>query len=170
MPSTAQGAPSDEKALAALSSDWMVAIQQKDKAALERILAPDFKLAMPGDAPSESVGREEWIANAIEKDWSNFRYEKLAVRVDGDHATVTSRLTFNVAPMPMELDSAIVDVWQRRDGRWQVTNRYLGQSQMQQRLAFFAGALAATVVGAVLYGLIRLLRRNRRRKGLQRGH
>ena len=51
MPSTAQGAPSDEKALAALSSDWMVAIQQKDKAALERILAPDFKLAMPGDAP-----------------------------------------------------------------------------------------------------------------------
>lgn len=72
----------------------------------------------------------------------------MRVRVDGDHATIRSRIHFRVAPIPFELDAGIVDTWVRRDGRWQVTGRYLGQSNLQDRLRVIAGFVAS--LGLVL--------------------
>jgi ketosteroid isomerase-like protein len=133
----------DEQALLRLSADWMAAIERKDQAALESFLADDFVLQMPGDQESQRVHRAEWLKNAIGMDWSEFRYENMAARVHGDHAMVTSRLYFKVAPWPLHFDSAVVDTWERRGGQWQVTARYLGESELQTRIAFWFGVVAA---------------------------
>lgn len=157
-PTAARGAADgDAGALRAASLAWMQAIQAKDRAALEAILAPEFELVVPGDAAPTS--REEWLRNAIARDWSGFRYESLVPRIDGDRATVHSRLHFRVAPIPFELDAGIVDTWVRRDGRWQVSARYLGESRATQRVAFAAGVAA----GLLACGAWVLLRRLRRR-------
>ena len=153
---------SDQATLSRLSNEWMIAIERKDRATLDRIVASDFVLQMPGDEQGRIIRRNEWMANAIAQDWSEFRYENVVVSVHGDQAIVTSRLNFKVAPFPLALDSGVVDIWRIRDGRWQVTKRYLGESRIQQRIAFFAGILAAIVAGLLAYGVARLVRRRRR--------
>ena len=150
---------SEQATVSRLSKEWTAAIEHKDREALDRIVAKDFALHMPGD--DRVVRRQEWIANVIAKDWSNFRHENLVVSVDGDRATVTSRLHFKVAPIPITLDSGIVDEWEKRDGHWQVTDRHLGDSRAQHRIAFFGGMLAAIVVAVILYALWRLVRRRK---------
>lgn len=142
----------------------MQALARKDRAALDRIIAADFALQTPGGDASDRVPRQAWIDNAIEMDWSDLDYENLSVRVRGDQALVTSRLHFRVAPMPIRLDSGIIDTWEKRDGRWQVTGRYLGESTVQQRLAFTGGLFVALIAGVILYVVTRVLRRRRRAK------
>lgn len=153
----------DEQTLQRLSVEWMTAIEKKDRKSLEAFLAKDYVLQLPGDAESQLTRRREWINNAIEMDWTDFRYENVVARVHGDHATVSSRLHFRVSPYPFELDSSVVDLWERHDGRWQVTTRYLGESKAQLRIAFILGVLAAVLVGGVAYGVAGLVRWSRRR-------
>lgn len=155
----------DESALRQLSHEWMSAIQRKDREKLGAILAPEFVLQMPGDTAAQVTPREEWLKNAIKMDWSNFRYENLAVTVSGNHATVSSRLYFRIAPFPFALDSGVVDIWRKRDGRWQVSRRYLGHSEGQQRIAFLAGLIAAFLLVGLVYLTRRISRRARRRPG-----
>ena len=153
----------EEQALAGLSLAWMQAIEKKDRKSLEGFLADDYVLQMPGDAPSEFTRRDEWIKNAVGMDWSDFRYENLVANVHGDHATVTSRLHFNVAPYPFAFESGVVDLWEKRDGRWQVTARYLGESKTQQRIAFVFGLIAGGIIAALAYLSARLFKRAGRR-------
>lgn len=155
-------ATDDERELRALSAQWMQAIASKDRPALERLMAPEYMLRGAGDPPADGVPRAEWIGNAVGKDWSDFAYDNMVVRVDGDHATVASKLRFRIAPIPFELDSGVVDTWARRDGRWRVTGRYLGESRFGARVEFVKGALAALLlVGA--FALVRRWRRGRAR-------
>lgn len=153
----------DEAELRRLSLAWMQALENKDAPALDNILARDYVLQMPGDASAEQTPRDEWLKNAIGMDWTRFRYENLDVRVNGDQAEVSSRLFFHVAPIPIELDAGVVDTWSRREGRWQVTRRYLGQSNAQDRLKLIGGFGAALVLLALGWGVSGLLRRLRRR-------
>ena len=151
--------PTDEQALASLSQQWMAAIEHKDRPALEALLAPDFTLRLPGDEESQVVQRAEWLDNAIRLDWTDFHYDNVRVHVHEDSATVSSRLSFKVSPNPLTFDSGVVDSWEKRDGRWQVSTRYLGESRLKQRMAFAFG------IGAVLlaWGLVHLARRFRAR-------
>ena len=144
-------------ALRAASQAWMRAIEAKDRATLESFLAPEFELVAPGEAPT--TPREEWLHNAVARDWSGFRYEALMPRVHGDHATVHSRLYFHLAPVPLELDAGIVDTWVRRDGRWNVTGRYLGDSKAAYRF----GVVAGFALGLAAWALWALAARLRRR-------
>lgn len=152
---------STEQTLALLSVELMKGVERKDRRALENLVASDFALRMPGE--SKVTRRADWIANAVGMRWSNFRYENLVVQVHGDSATVSSKLHFHVAPFPFALDSGVVDTWERRSGRWQIRGRYLGVSDVQQRIAFGLGVLAALGVIGVAYAIGRLLKRSRRR-------
>src|SRR5262245_21103439 len=154
---------SDEELVARLSREWMTAIEHKDRNVLESLLADDFVLQKPGDAEAQLKRRAEWLENAIGMDWSGFRYENIVAHVQGDHATVSSILRFKIAPFPFTFDSGVVDVWRRRGDRWQVTTRYLGESRLSLRIAFVSGILAAGLAAAVMVGLVRLVRRSRRR-------
>ena len=163
-PALAAVSPStDAQTLERLSVEWMQAIEKKDRKTLEAFLADDYVLQMPGDTEAQYTRRSEWLTNAIDMDWTDFRYENMVAQVHGDHATVSSRLHFKVAPYPFEFDSGVVDTWERNDGRWQVTTRYLGQSKLQQRMAFVFGVLAAGLVAGAAYVVARLVRRSRRR-------
>ena len=150
-----------EQSLALMSLELMNAIERKDRHTLNRLVASDFALRVPGER--KVTARNEWIANAVGMDWSRFRYENPVVQVHGNSATVSSRLHFRVAPMPFALDSGVVDSWERRGDRWQITGRYLGQSDFQERVAFGLGVLAALGVAAVAYAITWLVRRSRRR-------
>ena len=155
--------PNDEAELRRLSVEWMQALEAKDAKTLEAILASDYVLQMPGDPASRAVLRAEWLRNALGMDWSRAHYENLRVRVNGDHALVTARLYFHVSPMPIELDSTVMDTWERRDGRWQVTDRYLGDSAAEGRLRLIAGFLAALLLAATGFVVVKLSRRIRAR-------
>ena len=159
----AQAAPASTEADAALlrqlSQEWSRAIEQKDRATLERLLAPEFSLQAPGEA--ERIGREEWLGNAISMDWSHFRFENLVVNVDGDRALVTSILYFRVGPLPITWDSGVMDVWTRRSGQWQATHRYLGESKLRNRMSFAAGFGTASAIAVLWWLLARLMRRRR---------
>ncbi len=67
-------------------------------------MAESFVLQMPGDAESGVTRREEWLANALRMDWSDFRYENPAAQVHGDHATVSAKLFFRISPIPFTID------------------------------------------------------------------
>lgn len=141
----------------------MQAIESKDARTLDKLLAGDYVLQMPGDLVSDYVARDEWMRNAIKMDWSRFRYENLRVQLNGDHADVTSRLYFHVSPVPIELDSGVIDSWQKRNGQWQVNRRYVGQSNAGDRLRLIFGFLAALLLLAVGFGMARLVRKIRPR-------
>ena len=149
----------DVDALKRLSVEWMQAVADKDEAHLQALLAPEFALMTAGE--DDDTPRDEWLVNAIKMDWRGFRYEDLRVRVDGDQATIRSRIYFRVSPFPFELDAGAVDTWARRDGRWQVTGRYLGQSNLQDRLRVIAGFLASLVLMIGWWGVRRLVRRGK---------
>jgi ketosteroid isomerase-like protein len=154
----------DEAMLRRLSAEWMQALERKDLPALEATLAPNYRLRFPGDTPAQATYRALWLKNAIEMDWTRFKYENVEVRVHGDLAIVSSHLRFHVSPFPFELDSGVVDVWERRNGRWQVVERMLGESATQARIGFWSGALmAAAVCGA--WALLARWRRRRRGAG-----
>lgn len=153
----------DETTLASLSAELMAAVARKDRSALEDLVADDFVLQVPGDTDAQLTRRAEWIENAVQMDWADFRHENLVARVHGNQATVSSRLHFTVAPYPFGLDAGVVDTWERRGADWQITRRYLGQSNAQERLAFVFGVLAAGLAAVVAYAVARLARRSRRR-------
>lgn len=153
----------DENDLQRLSMEWMTAIERKDKTSLESFLADDYVLQMPGDTEHQYVHRSEWLENAISMDWSNFRYENIVARVHGDHATVSSRLYFKVSPYPLTFDSGVLDVWEKRGGKWQVTTRYVGESRLKERISFMLGALAAALAMFAAHLIKGIARRARRR-------
>jgi hypothetical protein len=63
--------------------------------------------------------------------------------------------------MPFELDSGVVDVWERRNGRWQVVERMLGESATQGRIGFWSG-VSIGVLACVAWSLLARWRRRRR--------
>lgn len=152
-------APQDGDELKRLSTAWMQAVADKNEPGLQAMLAPEYALMMAGDG--DDTLRDEWISNAIKMDWRGFRYEDLRVRVDGDHATTRSRLYFRVAPIPFELHAGVVDTWVRRDGRWQVTGRYLGQSNLQNGIRVIVGFVASLVLVLAWWAVRRLVRRRK---------
>jgi ketosteroid isomerase-like protein len=152
---------SDEQRLRELTSRWMAAVAAKDAATLSEIMAPEYTLEMPGAL--ERVGKAEWVRNAIEKEWQNFRYENMRVHVEGTQGIVTSRLYFKVSPIPFTLDSAIVDVWIKRNDQWQIKTRYLAASDFFTKITFIAGVIATAVLFGIATLVVRLLSRRRSR-------
>jgi len=154
--------PADVAELKRLSVAWMEALEKKDEVTLRALMAPEYALTSPGVL--EEILLEEWIGNAVGMNWSRPRYEAFRVRVSGDHAVVSSRFHFRVSPIPFGLDSGLVDTWERREGHWKVTGRYLGQSDTQERLRYLQGfATALLLWGAkAAWGKLARVRRARR--------
>lgn len=152
----------DRKELLRLSNEWMDAVERKDRVALEAILAHDFQLSSIGDA-ADGVKRPEWIQNALRMDWQNRGYSNVRIEVHGDVAVVTADYAFQVDPgewrPAVTAASPVVDVWTRRNGRWQVQRRYLGGSTIERWVHRAVGFLAATALFATLMILRRLRRR-----------
>jgi ketosteroid isomerase-like protein len=154
----AQNAAADRETLKRLSVEWMDAVERKDRAALERLLAPDFQLLSSGE-PEAGVGRAEWLRNALRMDWQSRGYSNVRVDVNGDVALVTSNYSFRVDPggwkPAVSASGPLADVWVRNGGRWQVQRRYLAGNSIVR----WADRVVGFIAGIVLFGSVLLARR-----------
>lgn len=113
------------KEFATLESDWITAIQKKDKAALEKILADDFEMRL-GSEPGTPVAREEWLNSSLTQTHPDATIEQMAVHDHGNMAIVSFRLT----PQLEQNGAAslfIVDVWLSSNNIWKISTRYVAR-------------------------------------------
>jgi membrane-associated protease RseP (regulator of RpoE activity) len=114
--------PTDEQQVLAqltdIENDWTVANFNADKKKLQRILADDY--IGPASEQGGLQGKREYI-DTIQRETSVERWElnDLKVRLSGDRAILTGRITYFTASEQAELDFVDKFVW--RDGRWQAT-------------------------------------------------
>lgn len=161
---SAQDVAATRQTLERLSVEWMDAVARKDRAALERILAPEYELVAVGDS-APGVKRSQWLENALRMKWENRGYIDMRIDVLGDVAVVTSNYAFRVDPgewkPSISATSGCIDVWARRDGRWQITRRHLASSSLDRWISRVQGGAASLAVVGVIALLRRITRRRR---------
>jgi putative salt-induced outer membrane protein YdiY len=122
-----------EAELLALETTLFEAITNRDRQALERLIAPDYVLRGSPDIP-----RETWIDNAVGLCWGQSTLDAVEVRGAGDTAVVSFELMFDQDPVTCQratLRSLVTDVWRRRDGVWQLALRHSGSPGLGQGVA-----------------------------------
>ncbi len=122
----ARDAMGDEAQLVELSKRWSTAINGRDRAALDDLMAPDFVLHKWDN--TRDIARATWLDFLFKHiNVTEFEQTAIVARVYGEVGVVTSkfpilRATFDDKPMG-ELHGYFMDVWRRVDGRWQVVSR-----------------------------------------------
>jgi ketosteroid isomerase-like protein len=112
-----------------LEQDWGQAFVKRDYAFLERIVAPEYRVATV--APDGRVAltyREEWMRNTRNFRVDAFAAEVVDVTTAGDTAVALVHGLWTVQRSPDRPAESIrffvTDTWTRRNGRWQVIHRY----------------------------------------------
>lgn len=109
-----------EKAIAQLERNWMDAIQKKDAAALERLIADDATLV---DSDGRSLTKAAHIAEVKSRDIKieSFTLDPVKVRVFGDIAMATSGDTEKSQFKGKDSSGHYIwtDIYIKRNGRWQ---------------------------------------------------
>ncbi len=109
-----------------LQHAWMQAWKDRDRAALEQILADDYVLIVSA-APDQPVSRSKWLDLALgDYVCESFKYANMTPRRIGDVVAVSStlRVKASVKSVDRSMEFFITDLWQNRTGRWQVVQRY----------------------------------------------
>lgn len=124
-PTATASANADEQEIRRLQHAWMQAWVDRDRETLERILADDYVLIISNMA-DRPIDRASWLAITDRYTAESFRYDQMRVRLLGDVAVVSSRYTQKAAVDGVDRSGEffLTDVWQKRDGRWQVVARY----------------------------------------------
>lgn len=116
----------DEAELIRLSQEWMdAALVKPDGKRLEELMAPEYNL-QAFDASRAPQPRAAWLAllkNGLKV--HDFRYTSINAKVFGDVGIVYSTFRWSGQLRGVEFQDAgvLVDVWQRRKGKWQVVSR-----------------------------------------------
>jgi putative salt-induced outer membrane protein YdiY/ketosteroid isomerase-like protein len=125
-PAAAQEAAPDRAAeVRAAERALADAMHARDAAALERLLAPGYRLRSSPD-----IDRATWIRNALTLCWGDRSdFTDVEVRAYDDTAVASFVLTFYVNPttcMPATLRSLITDLWVREADGWRLAVRHSG--------------------------------------------
>ncbi len=113
------------------------AIQAKNVAALEELLAKDFAFMafLEGRAPVV-LNRGEWLKTSEHYALVGFEIRHLAARVFGNVAVVRLQ-PYRIAVAGTTLDRsgefAVVDVWTKHDGDWKLSARHLSRPDALKR-------------------------------------
>ncbi|QIL01621.1 nuclear transport factor 2 family protein [Sphingomonas sinipercae] len=112
-----------------LEHDWGQAFVKRDFAFIDRIVAPEFRLAGVTDAGQERLTfRAEWMRNSRAFQHEAFAVEVVDVAVAGDTAVALAQGLWRVKRRPDRpaeaMRFAVTDTWVRRGGQWQVIYRY----------------------------------------------
>ena len=114
----------DEAVLVSLTNSWTDAINTKDRAKLDELMAPEY--ALYGWSGEVWAPRSQWLDNLFHhiKIRENTLRE-LSPRVYGDFAIVTSVGTWagTFDGDSFNQKTIVVDTWRRMNGRWQVVTR-----------------------------------------------
>ena len=158
----AQSVVPSEQELIDRSNTLMSAVDHQDRAALEGLVAEEFRLEVPGD--TAFTPRAEWIDNAVGMDWSDFKFHNVKVHFFGDVAVVSSLLDFKITTswgLPISSNTQVTDVWVQRDGQWKIAVRQLGAASISSTLRMVAGFIAGIVAFLVIRFVVRRWRRAR---------
>ena len=120
-----------------LEQSWNAAIRTRDSAALERILAPDFKLASNGRTHA-AVPRATWLSATLRPvAFDTLGSDDFRVSVHGDSATATLRTFWRarVSGRRVSAASRVADLWVKRKGHWQVKSRRVIKQEAAPKLA-----------------------------------
>lgn len=120
-----------------LETQWLSAEQDKEPAALNRIVADDFHLWT--SAPPGSIPRERWFAGIFGRKLISSQLRQLAVRNLSPEIAVVSFVkteTFQQTPTPQTEESFVVDIWINKGSgdNWRCTDRYVSQLQALSHL------------------------------------
>jgi ketosteroid isomerase-like protein len=113
------------------------AIQIKNLAALELLLAKDFafSLFLAGRAP-EVLNRDEWLKTADHYTLTGFELRYLSVRVFGNVAVVRlqpNRKASAGKTIDRSGEFAVVDIWTKDGNAWKLSSRYLSRPETIKR-------------------------------------
>ncbi len=111
-----------------LESQLLQAVQKKDQARLEGMLADDFEIAMPDADP---LAGEDWVDSVMAKDFSlkSFFIRQMSVADQGDSAVVKYQRVQQASWKGMN-DSGeffVVDLWKKSGDTWKLANRYVAK-------------------------------------------
>jgi ketosteroid isomerase-like protein len=116
----------DRAELAELEEAWMQAMQERNEARLEELVAPGFRFTALHLAP-EPMTREQWMGAAMGGYTTvSFAYESMDIDVFGDTGVIHARYSqiANYDAVNLSHVFRLTDIWARRDGKWQVVARH----------------------------------------------
>jgi ketosteroid isomerase-like protein len=119
-------AETDREELAELETEWMAAMQARDRDRLEELVADGFRFTAIHLHP-EPMSREQWMGAAMEGyTITTFAYEEMLVDVFGDTAVIHARYSQIASYGTVNLSNVfrLTDVWSRHTGKWQVVARH----------------------------------------------
>jgi ketosteroid isomerase-like protein len=121
------------KTIEDLSSQWMQAWMDQDRAALEVLLAPDYSLIV-SSLPDQRFDRKTWLDTAMGSyRCTKFGYRNVQVRDLGSVAAF-SAIADQVAQLGGTDRSGsywVTDIWRNGEDGWQVCARYSSRPEEQ---------------------------------------
>jgi ketosteroid isomerase-like protein len=117
----------DSDALIAAEHAWKDAMAAHDRAALDRIVAPDCRLIVGvAGRPFQIMSRERWLGtiHLYEPEW--IRFDDLQVTVAGDIGIVSILWTQKATVQGVDRSATffVTDIWRRDNGEWRVIERH----------------------------------------------
>jgi Domain of unknown function (DUF4440) len=102
----------------------------QDRATLDRLLADDFQL-WTADHPSDPVGRDQWMEQALSSSSPAGVVHEMNVHMEGEVAIVSFLLTPQPSASATSHDLFLVDVWTKQVNTWQLATRYACHTPFQ---------------------------------------
>ncbi len=118
-----------------LERDWTQAVQKKDKASLDEILAPEFTLRTSED-PENLTSRADWIKNILTSyDVRSWTQRATVIRAFLGVAVVSfvQSEQVTIGGKDRSGEYFIVDLWKANHNKWQVAARYISPAGSQTR-------------------------------------
>ena len=107
-----------------LENDWIDAVQNRDTAAIKKLLSDNFELRTAA-APGQPTPRDESITRALADPSFASTIEQMAAHEYGNVIVVSFLWKLDVPPSsPLPQRIFVVDTWKQVDGNWQVSARY----------------------------------------------
>jgi ketosteroid isomerase-like protein len=110
--------------LVTLTTSWTNAVNAKDYAKLESLMAPEFALyRWNGEV---NARRPDWLDNLDHIEIKEYTVRDVSPKIYGELAVVTSVCTWSGvygSGHPFHFNSIMVDTWRKTNGKWQVVAR-----------------------------------------------
>lgn len=114
-----------------LETQWLKAAQDKDPAALNRIVSDDFQQQTP-DPPGNSMSRSDWLLATFGRRVLSFQVRQLAVREISPTISVVSFVqteTYKETATAQTDEQFVVDIWINSGAgdNWRCADRYVSE-------------------------------------------